>query len=233
MYDSKLKSLYLHRCAFPNYLFFVCLVCQEHPAQHIFFVFPNAMNHIGGLLISPDSCDNQKLWCKKPCNFICGDHFLYERCCEMQFLPDPFLSVSIFFSFSLSPAWSWAGGMSVMHTLAGRMHSCKAQHPVPFVSTSSTSLKLCGTYAAPGFTPPSSFIPFLWASSIFQNLQLLQSGKCYFSQPTTLPNHEPSAHDDAQVPLHTWLRASDIREQITWQDSTQFDSVQTQPRCLG
>jgi len=148
------------------------------------------------ILVITRNCD------AKPCNFICGDHFLYERCCEMQFLPDPFLSVSIFFSFSPSPAWSWAGGMSVMHTLAGRMHSCRAQHPVPFVSTSSTSLKLCGTYAAPGFTPPSSFIPFLWASSIFQNLPLLQSEKCYFSQPTTLPNHEPSAHDDAQVPLH-------------------------------
>lgn len=120
----------------------------------------------------------------------------------MQFRPDPFLSVSIFFlspglslSLSLSvPAWSWAGGMSVMHTLAGRMHSCRAQHPVPFVSTSSTSLKLCGTYAAPGSTPPSSFIPFFWASSIFQNLPLLQSGKCYQGachnqQPCPTMNH--------------------------------------------
>lgn len=44
-----------------------------------------------------------------------------------------------------------------MRILPGRMHSCRAQHPVPFVSTSSTSLKLCGTYATPSFTPPPSF----------------------------------------------------------------------------
>ncbi len=99
---------------------------------------------------------------------------------QIKFLTDPALSVSIIFYLSLALSFSsvviWAGGMSAMHILLGRMHSCRAQHPVPFVSTSSTSLKLCGTYAAPSFTPPPSFLPFLWASSIFQNLPLPQSG---------------------------------------------------------
>lgn len=64
------------------------------------------MNHIVGMLISPDSCDNQKLWCKSrlyPAILSAEIISFYERCSKMQFRPDPFLSVSIFF---LSPGLS-------------------------------------------------------------------------------------------------------------------------------
>lgn len=179
-----------------------------------FFVFKceRPVNHSGGMLISPDSCDNQKLWCKSRLypEILSAEIISFTRDAPSSFYPSPVppspCPLCVCLISSLFPAWSWAGGMSVMHILPGRMHSCRAQHPVPFVSTSSTSLKLCGTYAAPGFTPPPSFLPFLWAPSIFQNLPLLQSGNGTrgLSQPTTLPSHEPSAHDDAQAGLPSW-----------------------------
>ncbi len=74
------------------------------------------VNHIGGMLISPDSYDNQKLWCNSQLypTILSAEIISFTRDAPsyftlMKFLTDPALSVSIFFFLlvyrSLFPVW--------------------------------------------------------------------------------------------------------------------------------
>lgn len=168
------------------------------------------MNHIGGMLISPDSCDNHKLWCKSrlyPAILSAEIISFYERCSEMQFRPDPFLSVSILFSFSCSISLSlfqhghgregwvlcthWRGvcipvGLSILFL--------SSPPPAPVSSCVARTLPLA-LHLPPLSYPSSGHIP---EPTIARVREMLPGG---LSQPTTLPNNEPSAHDDAQAGL--------------------------------
>lgn len=91
--------------------YFTLYVNQVHPAQRKHFIFKctcqSPVNHIGGMLISPDSYDNQKLWCNSQLypTVLSAEIISFTRDAPssfslMKFLTDPALSVAIIFFFS-------------------------------------------------------------------------------------------------------------------------------------
>lgn len=169
------------------------------------------VNHIGGMSIGPDSCHNQKLWCKSRLYpaILSAEIISFTRDAPSSFCavpPSPYpLCVRLISSLFFQHGHGWEGwvlctycrgvcipaGLSILFLLS--------PPPAPVPSCAARTLALA-SHLPPLFYPSSGH-PAYSRTSHCSGQEMVPGG---LSQPTTLPSHEPSAHDDAQAGLPSW-----------------------------
>lgn len=171
------------------------------------------------MLISPDSYDNQKLWCNSQLypTILSAEIISFTRDAPsyftlMKFLTDPALSVSIFFFLlvyrSLFPVWLYGREGWVLYTYcrgvcipAGlSILFLLSPPPAPVSNCAARTLPLA-SHLPPLFYPSSGH-PAYSRTSHCSSQEMVPGG---LLQPTTMPNHDPSVHDDLQATLSSWM----------------------------